>query len=123
MRELDPLEHEEMFLREMSQRVPDLQDWYHQDPDGEPWMLVSYDFVKGGAVLETLRVDYDGAQLRGGWSPSCLNWDDGLRAAEALVDTSPPDGLSIDLAGDPRDAAAIASEWFQAHIERWNRRP
>ncbi|PRY22439.1 hypothetical protein CLV70_117143 [Pseudosporangium ferrugineum] len=86
-------------------------------------MLVSYDFVKGGAVLETLRVDYDGAQLRGGWSPSCLNWDDGLRAAEALVDTSPPDGLSIDLAGDPRDAAAIASEWFQAHIERWNRRP
>ena len=105
----------------MSQRVPGVQDWYHQDPDGEPWMLVSYDFVEGGAVRETLRVDYDGARLRGGWSPSCLNWDDGVRAAEAFIDTGPPDGLRMDLVSDPREAAAIASAWFRAHVERWNR--
>jgi hypothetical protein len=121
MRELDPLKHEEIFFREMQRRIPELQDWYHEDPDGGPWMLVSYDFLEGSAVRETLRVDYDGTQLRGGWSPSCLNWDDGVRAAEALIDTGPPDGLSIDLASDPRQAAAIASAWFQAHIERWNR--
>ncbi|MCA2213001.1 hypothetical protein [Jidongwangia harbinensis] len=123
MRELDPLEHEEIFFQEMRRRIPELQDWYHQDPDGGPWMLVSYDFVEGNAVRETLRVDYDGTQLRGGWSPSCLNWDDGVRAAEALIDTGPPDGLSIDLASDPREVAAIAAAWFEAHIERWNRRP
>jgi len=121
MRELDPLEHEEIFFQAMCRRVPALQDWYHQDPDGTPWMLVSYDFVEGAAVRKTLRADYDGAELRGGWSPSCLNWDDGVRT-EALIDTRTSDGLSIDSAGDPRDAAAIASEWFQAHIERWNRR-
>ncbi len=121
MRELDPPKHEEIFFREMQRRIPELQDWYHEDPDGGPWMLVSYDFLEGSAVRETLRVDYDGTQLRGGWSPSCLNWDDGVRAAEALIDTGPPDGLSIDLASDPRQAAAIASTWFQAHIERWNR--
>ena len=122
MRELDPLEHEQVFFREMHRRIPELQDWYHQDPDGRPWVLVSYDFVEGNAVRETLRVDYDGTQLRGGWSPSCLNWDDGVRAAEALIDTGPPDGLSIDSAGDPEQAAAIASAWFQGHIEHWSRR-
>jgi hypothetical protein len=122
VRDLDPLEHEQTFFREMHRRIPDLQDWYHQDPDGGPWMLVSYDFAEGGAVLSTLRVDYDGRQLRGGWSPSCLNWDDGVRAAEALINTEPPGGLSIDLATDPTEAAAVASAWFQAHIERWNRR-
>ncbi|MEV4705970.1 hypothetical protein [Actinoplanes sp. NPDC049316] len=122
MREFGPLEHERIFFRDMCRRVPELQDWYHQDPDGEPWMLVSYDFVDGRAVRETLRVDYDGVQLRGGWSPSCLNWDDGVRAAEALIDTRPPEGLSVDSASDPAEAAAIASAWFEAHIERWKRR-
>jgi hypothetical protein len=122
MRELDPLEHEQIFFQEMQRRIPELQDWYHQDPDGSPWMLVFYDFVEGGAVRETLRVDYDGTQLQGGWSPSCLNWDDGVRATEALIDTEAPEGLSIGSASDPRAAAAIASAWFQAHIERWNRR-
>jgi hypothetical protein len=34
-------------------------------------------------------------------------------AAEALIDTGPPDGLSIDLASDPNEAAAIASAWFK----------
>ena len=122
MRELDPLGHEEIFFQEMCRHLPELQDWYHQSPDGEPWMVVSYDFVEGGAVRETLRVDYDGEHLRGGWSPSCLNWDDGVRAAEALIDTGPPEGLSIDLASDPWEAAAIACTWLQGHIDRWNRR-
>ena len=120
MRELDPLEHEALFFQEMQRRIPELQDWYHRDPDGEPWMLVSYDFVKGHVVHATLRVDYDGSRLRGGWSPSCLNWDDGVRAAEALIDTGPPDGLSFDLADDPREAAAVAAAWFRAHLARWN---
>jgi hypothetical protein len=31
MRELEPLEHEEIFFREMQRRIPELQEWYHQE--------------------------------------------------------------------------------------------
>lgn len=41
-------------------RLPELHDWYHEDPDGRPWMIVSHDFVVDRSIRATLRVDYDG---------------------------------------------------------------
>ena len=45
-------------------------------------MIVSR-FVVDNVVRKTLRLDYDGHSLRGGWSPAFLSWDDGVRAADA----------------------------------------
>jgi hypothetical protein len=95
--------------------VADLQDWYHADEDGTPWMTVSHDFVRDGAVTATLRCDYDGTRLLGGWSPALLNWDDGVRALDAGVVTAPPDGLDARVS-DPGTAAAVAAAWFASHV-------
>jgi len=32
-------------------------------------MLISLDFTEAGAVRDTLRLDFDGASIAGGWSP------------------------------------------------------
>jgi len=108
---------EARFFRELSRRVRGLDEWYHQDADGTPWMLVSYTCGPVGVAVGTLRLDYDGWDLRGGWSPSDLNWDDGVRATDAQVDTGPPDGLSVDCV-TCEEAVEIAAEWFGRHIAR-----
>ncbi|WP_069161111.1 hypothetical protein [Nocardia altamirensis] len=110
MRDLDPTPDEEAFFTSLSARVPGVDDWYHCDEDGTPWMVASLDFITDNFIAAVLRVDYDGQHLRGGWSPACLNWDDGVRAADS-VDTSPPDGLIVDNVA-PLRAADIAAEWF-----------
>jgi hypothetical protein len=113
---------EARFFRELGKRVRGLDEWYHRDADGTPWMLVSYTFVaNGGLAVGTLRLDYDGWDLRGGWSPSDLNWDDGVRAADAQVDTGPPDGLSVDCV-TCEEAVEIAAEWFGRHVARDTKR-
>ena len=84
------------------------------DADGALWLCISRGYVEGGAIRRTLRLDYDGSSLRGGWSPACLNWDDGVRATDAGVETSTGDGLSADVS-DPAEAAEIAGRWFDAH--------
>jgi len=33
---------EARFFRELSKRVRGLDEWYHQDADGTPWMMVSH---------------------------------------------------------------------------------
>jgi hypothetical protein len=115
-------EWERRFFDELSSRIPELQDWYHQDADGTPWMTVSYDFIAaGGGVAATLRLDYDGVELVGGWSPSFLNWDAGVRARVAEVDTTPPDGLVASM-GTPEEAVGTALPWFEAHQSRWRLR-
>jgi len=118
VRDPDPLEHEQRFYEVVQDQVSGVDDWYHSDDDGTPWMIVSYDFVIDQTVRATLRVDYDGSCLRGGWSPSCLNWDDGVKAEEALIDTRGKDGLHRDGVEDPECAAGLAAEWFRDHIER-----
>ena len=130
MREFDPLDHEKRFFEAVSRRVDDLEDWYHADHDGTPWMIVSYDFlgeetvrkglfqrVKKRFIVGTLRCDWDGARLLGGWSTAYLNWDDGVRAQDAHIDTSPPDGLEAEVT-NPEEAASIAADWFEAHLAR-----
>lgn len=117
MSDREPTAAERRFFEDLLVRLPELHDWYHEDPDGRPWMIVSHDFVVDRSIRATLRVDYDGRDLRGGWSPACLNWDDGVRAADASIDTNPPDGLSRDGVA-PDVAAAIAGQWFAEHIAR-----
>jgi hypothetical protein len=117
VRDLESTDVEQRFFIALSSRVDDLQDWYHVDDDGSPWMTVSYDFARDNAVIATLRCDWDGARLPGGWSPGLLDWDDGVRADVAGVITTPPDGLEVDVA-DPRDAAVVAGAWFEPHIRR-----
>ncbi|GAB3148121.1 hypothetical protein GCM10027290_32370 [Micromonospora sonneratiae] len=115
MRDSEPTPDETTFFHHLSALVPGLDDWYHADDDGGLWMMASYDFTANNAVCATLRVDYDGQKLRGGWSPACLNWDDGVRAEEALISTASPEGLHLDDLG-PYDAAVAAAAWFQTHI-------
>ncbi|WP_107653394.1 hypothetical protein [Nocardia suismassiliense] len=115
MRDQDPTPDEQRFFATLRTQVPDIDDWYHADDDGTLWVIASLDFVNSdGHIHATLRVDYDGIALCGGWSPACLNWDDGVRAADAGIDTSPQDGLRRDNIG-PVEAAQAAAEWFIAH--------
>jgi hypothetical protein len=115
MRAASPTPGEAEFLALLKERVSGVDDWYHEDADGTPWMIVSYDFVVANAVRATLRVDFDGHSLRGCWSPAFLNWDDGVRAVGERFDTGPPDGLS---AGEVsvREAADLAAAWLLARI-------
>ncbi|MEU5259252.1 hypothetical protein [Amycolatopsis sp. NPDC021455] len=101
------------FARSLNSLVPGLDYWLHADDDGSPWLLVSLDFIEMRAVRATLRLDFDERGIRGGWSPSCLNWDDGVRAEEALIDLTGPDGLVVPVAGTTvEDLARRGAEWF-----------
>jgi hypothetical protein len=41
MRNGEATEDETLFFAELIERVPGLQNWYHEDPDGTAWMIVS----------------------------------------------------------------------------------
>jgi hypothetical protein len=94
-----------------------MQFWFHETPDGTPWIIASWDFVVDDCIHDTLRVDFDGKRILGGWSPACLNWDDGVAAEEAGIDTSPPDGIVLE--GTPEELAEAAIRYFEDHIARW----
>ena len=99
---------EAQFVTEMLRRIPDLQDWYHQDSDGAQRVCISYHFVVDHGIRGTLRLDYDATAIRGGWSPASLNWDDGVRAEAAGVILTPPDGIARD-GSTPLEAADAAA--------------
>ena len=82
------------FAAALEGLLPGLDYWLHADADDVPWLLVSTDFVVAGAVRDTLRLDFDAAGVRGGWSPAFLNWDDGVCAETAGIDVAGPDGAS-----------------------------
>jgi hypothetical protein len=67
--EREPTTAEQIFFDELSELVPGLHDWYHNDPDGTPWMIVSHDFVVDGGIRDTLRMDYDGRIFAVGGAP------------------------------------------------------
>jgi hypothetical protein len=79
-------------------------------------MMVSYDFTDGG-IVATLRLDFDSGRLAGGWSPACLNWDAGVRAADAVIDVQGNDGLDVGVESLSQ-AANAAARWFKEHIRR-----
>jgi hypothetical protein len=115
VRDTDPTEAERRFVDALQRAVPDVLDWYHVDDGGTLWMTVSVDVSRDGAVGTTWRCDWDGRRLLGGRSPGFLNWDDGVRARDAGVQTSPPEGLDAD-ADDPETAATIAARWFAERL-------
>lgn len=111
-----PTAAESLFVEEMGDDVPGLDLWLHNDSDGTPWMIVSLSFTEDGAVRKTLRLDFDGDSICGGWSAANLNWDDGIRAQAAEVATGPPDGIHV-RGGSVEAMAALAAAWFRRH---WN---
>ncbi|TWP53535.1 hypothetical protein FKR81_06175 [Lentzea tibetensis] len=113
----EPTQAELDFATALTALVPRqncwLDFWLHADGDGTPWLLVSHDVIEDRAVLATLRLDFDENGIRGGWSPACLNWDDGVRAEAAQIDVSGPDGLDLRAAGHTAEEMALrAAEWF-----------
>ena len=96
------------------------------EDDRGPWMLVALSFIRNidgvDHCRKTLRLDFDPAGIRGGWSPYNLNGDGGVRAEYSNVDTDPPDGISM-LAADNSIAelAQAAADWFQRHWVEWER--
>ncbi|GMT97673.1 hypothetical protein KH5H1_17920 [Corallococcus caeni] len=113
---------EARFLEALLHLQPELDVWRHETAEGHPWLIVSMDFVEGGSVRDTLRLDFDGRAIRGGWSPGLLNWDDGVPAQEAGVDVGPPDGIEIEQ-GAPAELAAVAASWFARHVRQWKSSP
>lgn len=111
----EPTEQERNFVRPLQDAFAGLQDWYLSDSDGTPWLMLSYDFLAGGGVSQTLRLDYDGQTLEGGWSPASLNWDAETRAREVPIETATPGGLSYRPSSDA-DALECAHEWLARHI-------
>jgi hypothetical protein len=117
----EPTGAELAFATVLNALAPGLDYWLHADGDGTPWLLVSLDLIEGRSVRATLRLDFDDRGIRGGWSPSCLNWDDGMRAEEALIELSGPDGLVFPANGSSvEDLARCAAGWFiQSKKGRW----
>ncbi|GAB4062448.1 hypothetical protein GCM10028777_02200 [Angustibacter speluncae] len=101
-------------------RLPGLDYWLHADPDGRPWMLVSMDIVRRKAVVATPRMDVDRRGARGGYSPGYLNWDDGVRAEHAGIDTSEAPGAHFDAGAGLVEQVA---SWFEARRAESSRKP
>jgi len=99
-------------------RPPYLDVWLHTDADGRPWMLIAMDVIEGGAIRDTLRLDFDGDSIAGGWSPYFLNGDGGVRAAAANIPTGPPEGIELG-SRPPAELAAAARAWFDEHYRQW----
>jgi hypothetical protein len=106
-RHRQPIPAESSFAEAMKALKPSLGYWLHQDADGIPWLLVSLDFTEANVVHDTLRLDFDGTGIRGGWSPAFLNWDDGVRAGSAGIDIAGQDGIEITDAGFHRLSSSV----------------
>ncbi len=78
-----------------------------------PIVCVSHDFSEHGSIRDTLRLDFDGSEVLGGWSPASLNWDDGVRATAAGIDVDGPDGIRR--TGPVEQLADAAGAWFDGH--------
>lgn len=118
VRAADPTPDEGRFVAALLSRVPQVQDWYHEDADGSLWMCVSLDFVRENGIVQTLRLDFDSERICGGWSPGFLNWDDGVRARVAGVDTAGSDGIGPVEVETPELAAELAADWLLSLVTR-----
>lgn len=110
---------EDAFLKRLLvHRPPYLDVWLHTDADGHPWMLISLDFTEARAVRDTLRLDFDGTSIAGGWSPYFLNGDEGVRAEAASIALAPPDGIQLSDRA-PAELVDAARRWFDEHWKNW----
>ncbi len=107
-------EHE--FLSALLPQIH-LHIWLHQDPDGSPWLIASCD-LHGHRGSATLRLDFDGTSILGGWSPSGLNWDDGVRGRDAGLGGDSADEIFLQ-DPDPAVLASNAAAWFSRRISIW----
>jgi hypothetical protein len=115
-----PTPAEDLFAVSLDRLVPGLDYWLHLDADGKLWMLVSLDFVRDHATRDTLRMDFDAAGVKGGWSPAYLNWDAEVRANEAGIDNTGPEGIEISLTqATSMELPALAAAWFERHRNSW----
>jgi hypothetical protein len=115
-----PTDGETKFAGTLLTLMPGLDLWLHADDDGTPWLCVSRDFVVDRTVCDTLRLDFDAAGIRGGWSPASLNWDGGIRAEAAGIDLRTPEGIDRSLGNQtPQHLAMIAAKWFGRHVDLW----
>lgn len=121
-----PTPREAEFMDALEELIPlalEFDLW--TDEDGTPWVM-TYLGLLGGAdgrtIMRTLRLDFDSAGIRGGWSPYNMNGDAGVRAAKAGVDTSPPQGIAMAADGStPAELARAAAEWYQRRQEDWKK--
>jgi hypothetical protein len=98
--------------------------------DGNPWLFMAARAPRGngpllnGVPADTLRLDYDGWSIRGGWGPPAPGpGPDGI--AQALyvgVNTRPPDGLEYS-SSSPAVLAGMAAAWLLDHQSRWKAAP
>ena len=105
----EPTQLEAEIASALDRLHPGLDYWLHKDPDGTAWMAVSLDIIRGGGIVAVPRIDIDTNGARGGLSPAMLNWDDGVRAEDAGIDTTGPAGFNEPLGLDLVDQAAL---WF-----------
>jgi hypothetical protein len=112
----EPTARELEFIEQLEKHTspPYFDLWLHTSSENKPWLLVSMSYINEGVVNKTLRLDFDGNCITGGWSLHNLNGDDGVPAALAGVSIDPPDGIfATNL--PPADLGIIAAEWFRCH--------
>jgi hypothetical protein len=107
---------ESSFVACLRPSVPNLDVWLHET-NGIPWLIASVDVARAQAIVATWRIDFDGTTICSGLSPASLNWDDGVSAAKAGIDTQPPTGLAP-IKGEPENLASVAADWLIAAIAR-----
>jgi hypothetical protein len=120
-----PTPSEAEFMEVLEGLMPRTLDFdFWQDSDnGAPWMMVHLGLLGGAdgdTIMRSLRLDFDSAGMRGGWSPYNMNGDAGVRAEKVGVDTSTPQGIAILADGNtPAALAQVAAEWFRRRQEEW----
>ena len=111
--EIEMTSAEVRFVEILTERVGEEIDIWLHATENRPWLIASLDVSDGRRVLRTFRVDFDGSTVVGGRSPASMNWDFGVSADEAAIDTQPPHGLPR-TNGKPEVLAEVAAEWFLA---------
>ena len=107
----EPTPSEAEFAGEVRALVPEVDLWLHSDSDGRPWLLVSLDILDERGIRSVPRIDFDSDGATGGQSPAFLNWDSGVRATNAGIDTTPPVGFPQQ---QSREIAKRVAAWFQS---------
>ena len=75
-----------------------------------------------GNPADTLHLDFRCHRHQGGWSPAFLNWDSGVPAGPAQIDTAGPDD-GIEATGThaiPAELAHRAANLFEHHSTAWH---